>query len=253
VAVTTPPVGPQQRPTGMLLALDARTLATRAAVELRDPATGALAWVSDNGSASPSVAPDGDVYFGVLESNTPLHNFRGWLLHYDATLTQVKLPGSFGWDQTVSFAPSSMVPQYAGPSPYLVVSKYNNYYGVGTGDGRNEMAILDPTRGRSDMITPAVTVMNEVLRIAGQTQQGNLPPGAVREWCVNTTAVDPLTQSVLVNSEDGRIYRWHLPTNSLTQNVRFNNGYAESYTPTAIGPDGKVYAINNATLFAVGQ
>ena len=75
----------------------------------------------------------------------------------------------------------------------------------------------------------------------------------MREWCVNTTAVDPATSSVLVNSEDGRLYRWHLPSNPLTQNVRFNNGYAESYTPTALGPDGKVYAINNATLFAVGQ
>ena len=39
----------------------------------------------------------------------------------------------------------------------------------------------------------------------------------------------------MVNNEDGRLYRWHLPTNQLTQTVRFNNGYAESYTPTAIG------------------
>lgn len=251
VAVNNTPT-PPARATGMLLALDARTLATRNAVALVNP-TGGPSWVNDNGTASPAVAPDGDVYFGTLEGDAPAHNFRGWLLHFDATLTQQKLPGSFGWDQTVSFAPRAMVPQYAGSSPYLVVSKYNNYFGVGTGNGRNEMAILDPAQGRSDAITPAVMVMREVLTIAGPTQQGNLPPGAVREWCVNTTAVDPLTSSVLVNSEDGRLYRWHLPSNSLTQNVRFNNGYAESYTPTALGPDGKVYAINNATLFAVGQ
>ena len=75
----------------------------------------------------------------------------------------------------------------------------------------------------------------------------------MREWCVNTVAVDAATRSVLVNSEDGRLYRWHLPSNSLTQNIRFNNGYFEAYTPTAIGADGKVYAINNATLFAIGQ
>ena len=39
----------------------------------------------------------------------------------------------------------------------------------------------------------------------------------------------------MVNNEDGSLYRWHLPSNQLTQTVRFNNGYAESYTPTAIG------------------
>lgn len=251
VAVNNTPT-PPERATGMLLALDARSLATRNAVALRNP-NGGSSWVNDNGSASPSVGPDGDVYFGTLEGDAPAHNFRGWLLHFDATLAQAKLPGSFGWDQTVSFAPAGMVPQYAGTASYLVVSKYNNYFGVGSGNGRNQMAILDPAQGQADAITPGVTVMREVLTILGPTQQTGLPPGAVREWCVNTTAVDPATSSVLVNSEDGRLYRWHLPSNSLTQSVRFNNGYAESYTPTAIGPDGKVYAINNATLFAVGQ
>ena len=253
VAVTnSPPAG--QRTSGMLLALDAQTLATRGQVELRDPATGALAWISDNGSASPSAAPDGDVYFGVLEANPPAHNLRGWLLHFDATLTVTKLPGSFGWDQTVSFAPRAMVPQYTGPSSYLVVSKYNNYLGAGSGDGRNQMAILDPAQNQIDAIS-AVPVMREVLTVLGPTPESGQPGqfGAVREWCVNTTAVDPATSSILVNSADGRLYRWHLPSNQLTQNVRFNNGYLESYTPTAIAPDGKVYAINNATLFAVGQ
>lgn len=251
VAVNTqPPAG--EHPWGMLLALDALTLTTRGQVELRDPATGALGWISDNGSGSPTVGPDGDVYYGVLESNTPAHNFRGWLLHYDATLHTQKLSGSFGWDQTVSVASVSMVPQYTGTSPYLIVSKYNNYAGVGTGNGRNQMAILDPGAAQVDTIS-AVPVMREVLTVLGPTPDYIGFPGAVREWCVNTVAVDPATSSVFVNNEDGRLYRWHLPTNQLTQTVRFNNGYAESYTPTAIGPDGKVYAINNATLFAVGQ
>ena len=153
VAVNTSPP-PGERPTGMLLALDAQTLATRGQVEVRDPATGQPAWISDNGSASPAVGPDGDVYYGVLESNVPAHNFRGWLLHYDATLRTTKLPGSFGWDQTVSFAPVAMVPQYTGASPYLIVSKYNNYAGVGSGNGRNQMAILDPVQSQVDTISP---------------------------------------------------------------------------------------------------
>jgi hypothetical protein len=75
----------------------------------------------------------------------------------------------------------------------------------------------------------------------------------VREWCVNTGAVDPATRSMLINNEDGKLYRWDLASNQLSENIRFNNGLGESYTPTAIGADGSVYAINNGVLFAVGR
>ena len=42
-------------------------------------------------------------------------------------------------------------------------------------------------------------------------------------------------------------------TNTFTQRVQLTNGVGEAYTPTVIGADGTVYAINDATLFAVGQ
>ena len=75
----------------------------------------------------------------------------------------------------------------------------------------------------------------------------------VREWCINTAAVDPATGSVLVNSEDGILYRWNLATNTFTESIALQaTGTAEAYTPTLIGPDGTVYAINKATLFALG-
>jgi hypothetical protein len=77
-------------------------------------------------------------------------------------------------------------------------------------------------------------------------------PGGRKEWCINTAAVDPLTGSVLMNSEDGALYRWHLPSDTLSERLRLNNGYAQSYTPTAIGADGRVYTVNNARLFSVG-
>jgi hypothetical protein len=35
--------------------------------------------------------------------------------------------------------------------------------------------------------------------------------------------------------------------------VTLTSGVGEAYTPTAIGADGTVYAINNSILFAVGQ
>src|SRR5205085_714063 len=98
------------------------------------------------------------------------------------------------------------------------------------------------------------TIMKEILTIAGVTPDEEFGsfPGAVREWCINTGVVDPATDSVLVNSEDGRLYRWNLGSNTLTEVVTISAGLGEAYTPTLIGPGGIVYAINNATLFAVG-
>lgn len=240
-----------QRSAGRLLALDSGTLATRAGTALMDPVVGTPAWVSDNATSSPTVGPDGRVFIGVLEANVPSHNFRGWLLQFDAALQPAGAPGGFGWDNTVSIVPTSMLPQYTGGSPYLLLLKYNSYPGVGTGDGRHRMAIVDPRQTQPDGFSSA-TVMREVITILGPTTDPGYA-GGVKEWCVNTAAVDPLTQSVLMNSEDGRLYRWHLPSNSFTERIALNNGYAQSYTPTALGADGRVYAVNNGRLFSVGE
>ena len=114
-----------------------------------------------------------------------------------------------------------MVPQYTGSSGYLLLTKYNNYAGAGTGDGKNRMAILDPNDlTQPDPITPGVTVMREILTILGPTPDPGGPAGSVREWCVNTAAVDPFTSSVLMNSEDGVMYRWHLPSNTSASRSR---------------------------------
>jgi len=250
VAVNTPTTA-RVRPTGYLLALDSTTLATKAARRLNDPATGRPAWVSDDASSSPSVGPDGDVYFGVLESNVPAHNYRGWLLHFDATLALNKLPGSFGWDISASTVPASMVSAYTGTSTYLLLTKYNNYGGAGSGDGLNRMAVLDPGQSQADFVS-GIPVMQEVLTILGPTPDPGYP-GGITEWCINTAAVDPLTKSILVNSEDGYLYRWDMASNLFTERIRLTGGIGEAYTPTAIGADGAVYAIQNATLFSVGR
>ena len=65
--------------------------------------------------------------------------------------------------------------------------------------------------------------------------------------------MDPATKSVMANSEDGKLYRWDLTTNTLSQVVTLSPGIGEAYTPTVIGPDGTVYAINQAVLNAVGR
>jgi hypothetical protein len=229
--------------------LDSATLAKRAGRPLLDPATSAAASVSDDGTSSPAVGPDGDVYIGVLESTFGAHNGRGWLLHFDATLATPKIPASFGWDLTPSVVPASMIPSYAGPSTYLLAIKYNNYAGAGWGDGMNRVAIVDPNAAQADTVTSSVQVMREVQTMLGPTAE----TVGVKEWCINTAAVDPLTSSLLVNSEDGFLYRWHLPSNTFSERIRMNNGVAQSYTPTLIAPDGRVYSVNNATLFSIGR
>jgi hypothetical protein len=188
----------------------------------------------------------------VLEN--PFTTDKGWLLQFNADLAQsAGVPGAFGWDDTASIVPASSVPSYQGRSTYLLMTKYNNYAGIG-GDGLNRIAILDPTDSQTDTRTGA-TVMKEVMTIVGQTPDPEFDgtnPGAVREWCINSAVIDPGSHSVLANSEDGKLYRWDLVTNTFTEVITLTAGIGEAYTPTVIGADGKVYAINNATLFAIG-
>ena len=236
---------------GYLLAVNSTTLALVSRVRLKDPSSGLDALVCNCSSATPTVGPDGDVYFGVLENPFPNHNDRGWMLHFSGDLSQTKIPGSFGWDDTASIVPASLVPSYTGTSTYLLMTKYNNYGGVGTGDGHNRIAILDPNATENDPIIPTTKVMKEVLTILGVTPDPNYP-GGVKEWCINTAAVDPFTKSVLANSEDGNLYRWDLTTNTLSEVITLSSGIGEAYTPTVIGADGTAYAINEAVLDAIG-
>jgi hypothetical protein len=249
VAVSTGSMG-----RGDLLALDSTTLATKAVAALKDPATGNDAYLSDDGTASPTIGPDGDVYFGVLDNPLGSNHLRGWLLHFSSNLGTLKAPGGFGWDDTPSIVPASMVPSYSGSSTYLLMVKYNNYAQAG-GDGINKLAILDPTETMLDPTT-GVNWMCPVVTIAGPTPDPDLiatHPGAVREWCINSAVVDPATDSVLANSEDGTLYRWNLATNSFTEKIVLTPGLGEAYTPTVIATDGTVLAINNGTLFAAGK
>ena len=239
---------------GYLLKLDAATWALQAEVRLKDPlAPSNDALLPDIGTASPCVGPDGDVYMGVFGNPFSANHYRGWMLHFDGALSQAKLPGAFGWDNTAAIVPAAAVPSYVGPSGYLVLTKYNHY--AGAGDGVNKVAVLDPNTSMIDPVT-GVSVMNEVLTIAGPTPDADQIanyPNAVREWCINTVAVDPLRRSALVNNEDGKLYRWDFVTNTLTESIVLTAGIGEAYTPTMIGSDGTVFAINNATLFAVGR
>jgi hypothetical protein len=238
---------------GYLAAVNASTLAPIAHAHLIDPNTGQNASIFDDSSGAPTVGPDGDVYYGVFETACCSNHDRGWLLHFNSTLSTSKLPGAFGWDTTASVVPKAIVPGYQGSSTYLLLTKYNDYKSTG-GAGQNYVAITDPNTSMIDPIT-GVNVMNVVMKQIGLTPDGALINGVqpVREWCINSAAIDPVTKSAIVNSEDGTNYRWDFTTNTLSQLMSLSPGVGEAYTPTVIGPDGTVYAINDAVLYAIGQ
>ncbi len=239
-----------------LLGLDSSTLATKHKALLRDPRNNNFAGVPDDATSSPMIGPDGDVYFGVYAN--PNNGSRGFLLHFTADLQTQKPPSGFGWDYTPAIVPATMIPGYTGTSPYLLFSKYNNYAG-GDGDGINRIALLDPNATQIDPHATAgrLVEMREVLTVIGCTpdseELGTNHPYAVREWCINTAAVNPATKSIFAPCEDGHLYRWDLTVNSLTEAFNFGPGIGQPYVPTIIGPDGTVYTLNGGTLFALGN
>ncbi len=237
-----------------LLGLNSTTLATTHSVFLRDPRNGSGARIPDDGTSSPMVGPDGDVYFGVMAN--PGNGSRGFLLHFSADLSIEKLPGGFGWDYTAGVVPASSVPSYTGTSSYLLFCKYNDYP-IADGSGVNKVALLDPNDTQIDhhSSAPGLVEMREVLSVIGPTPDSGAPgvPNAVREWCINAPAVNPATNSVLFDSEDGHFYRWNLTTNSLDQAVLLNQGLGQPYVPSVMGPDGTVYTLNGGNFFALGS
>lgn len=242
---------------GYLVALNTSDMTTSSSVFLKDPRNGNNAGVLDDGTASPVVAPDGDVYLGVFAN--PYNGSRGFLSHYSGDLSEAKTFGGFGWDYTPGIVPASMVPSYQGTSSYLIFCKYNNYTGTGVddGDGVNRVAVLDPNAVQTDAHASSngLQIMREVLTSIGNTPDEENPgiPIAVREMCVNATCVNPATNSVFFNSEDGRAYRWDLSVNQVTQSLVLTPGFGAPYIPSVIGPDGTVYTLNGGNLFAMGN
>ena len=238
---------------GYLVKVNASTLAPKAHVALKDPQTGNDALVDDDGTATPTIGPDGDVFVGVLENPFAHNNDRGWMLHFSGDLATTKVPGAFGWDDTASIVPASMVPSYHGTSTYLLCTKYNNYASLSTGNGVNKIGLLDPQVGATEAVS-GITTMKEIATVVGVTPDNGFRPtypNAVREWCVNSAVVDPSRKSIILNSEDGVIYRWDMATNTLKDAIRLTPGIGEAYTCTLIGPDGHIYGVSNARLYAI--
>ncbi len=94
---------------------------------------------------------------------------------------------------------------YDGRSRYLLVSKYNNYLLGPHGDGRMELALLDPRASQRDPFS-RVRVMREVRTVLSPLHPPHTPKGTRYEWCINSIAVDPATGVAIANNEDGHLY-----------------------------------------------
>ena len=231
-----------------LIALDTSTMTQKADALLVDP-YGGQANAHGDSTASPMVGPDGDVYYGVMYG----FNSHGWLDHFDSNLNLKGARGAFGWDDTPSIVPSSLVPSYTGTSSYLLFCKYNHYADFGQEAGNNTVAVIDPNSQYTDPVTGA-TIMKPVFTTLGVTPDPRFIatyPNAVREWCINSAAVDIPGKSVVVNCEDGTVYKLDLTTGALTSRIAVTDGIGEPYTPTMIAKDGTIFAVSKARIFAI--
>ena len=231
---------------GFLVSVNSHTLAPIARIELIDPSNNQPASVNSDGTSSPLIAPDGSVFYGVLENSGGSNDYRGWMLHFSGDLTQTFTPGEFGWDNTASIIPSSFNPD-GSTSTYYIACKYNNY--INAGDGLNRVAVLDPFKTQV-FSKFGINVMYEVETMLGQTPNA---AGGFYEWCINSIAIDMPNKTAIINSEDGWCYAWNLVTGLLTSKIQLTAGIGEAYTSTVIAPNGMVYAISNGTLFAINS
>ena len=97
----------------------------------------------DDATSSPTVGPDGDVYYGVLENPFPSTHDRGWLLALRCDADDRQDPGRLRLGHHRFVVPAKAVPSYRGKSSYLILTKYNDYAELG-GDGVNRLAVQDP-------------------------------------------------------------------------------------------------------------
>jgi hypothetical protein len=58
--------------------------------------------------------------------------------------------------------------------------------------------------------------------------------------------------SVYVNSEDGNLYVLN-QHGKMERRIFLNRAIGAAYTPVSLGPDGRIYALNDGVLFVLGK
>ncbi|HKF41985.1 MAG TPA: hypothetical protein VKG01_02690 [Thermoanaerobaculia bacterium] len=213
--------------------------------------------VLDDSSSSPTVGPDGSIFYG---SFTRYDFARGHLLKFGPA-GQFLGAYSFGFDTTPAI--------YAHSATYSVVIK-DNEYGGGPGFGSycNVDAFCPPRQNGPFFITQLDPNLNVEWKFQSTNNQSckKNPDGTITcqphnsgnqwanvgfEWCINAPVVDA-NGVVYANSEDGNLYAIN-QGGVLKANIFLQQALGSPYTPLAIGPDGKVYTQNAGHLIVVGQ
>jgi hypothetical protein len=220
--------------------------------------------VVDDGSSTPTVAPDGSIFFGAIT----FYNYeQGHLMHFDSHGNFLNA-FNFGWDSTVAIFPHG--------GTYSVVIK-NNHYNVGsycasTGaggsfncgftNGQPDRTGTNPSSPEAFFVTqlsPNLTVEWSFQNMNTQSCTRN-PDGGLTcasdhphsfEWCVNAPVIDS-NGVVYANSEDGNLYAIQ-QGGTLQQKIFQQLAVGAAYTPASLGGDGKIYSQNAGHLFVVGN
>ena len=214
--------------------------------------------VLDDASSSPSVAPDGSVYYGAY---TSYNYYQGHLMHFTAGGAYLNAY-EFGWDTTPAF--------YQHGGTFSVITKDNHYGGAAflSSSDRNVVAPDYPEQYRISQLSPDLKVEWAYLASNPQTCHRDaggavicttdpaLSLGGVAhpfgfEWCVNAPAIDS-KGTVFVNSEDGWLYAIS-QGGTLRDRIFQQNTLGAAYTPASLGTDGKVYSQNSGNLFVIGK
>jgi len=208
--------------------------------------------VSDSGTSSPVVLPDGRVLYGALTS----YNYRqGHLMLFNADGTFVT-SYQFGWDITPAISRHG--------ATYSIIIKENrysagSYCGVAAFcPGNRTLATPnDPEQYFITSLDPNLNVEWKYRNTQTQSCQ-RLPDGSLEcsddhpngfEWCVNAVAIDA-RGVVYANAEDGHLYALN-PNGTLRERIFMRLALGAAYTPLSIGPDGRIYSQNDGHLFVI--
>jgi len=211
--------------------------------------------IFDDGSSSPTVAPDGSVLYGAF---TRYNWAQGHLMKFSSA-GAFQGAYEFGWDITPGI--------YTHGGTYSIVLKDNHYGEVGSYCNVEAFCPSDrtathPTYPEEYFITQLNSSMgvewkfkNTNTLSCSRDAQGNVtcvndhPNGF--EWCVNGMATDS-NGVVYANNEDGNLFAIN-QGGTLKQKLFQQLAVGAAYTPASIGRDGKIYSQNAGHFFVVGN